>query len=131
MGRIRPETLAAIEEYSDRVLGVAEELEKQRRWRRIIDQLVGSGGSVGANVFEADQAISKRDFAKILGITLKELSETKFWLRRVIARGWIKAKRLEPLLCQTDEWLAVFNSMVIKTRMRNTDPARRKTAASS
>src|SRR5882724_7932311 len=76
MGRLRADTLLRVEEYSDRVLDVAAALEVKRRWPRIIDQLVGSGGSVGANAFEADQAMSAKDFMKCLGTVLKELNET-------------------------------------------------------
>jgi four helix bundle protein len=118
MGRLRADTLQRIEDYSDRVLDVAAELEQKRRWDRIIDQLVGSGGSVGANAFEADQAMSAKDFAKCLGTVLKELNETKYWLRRTVRRGWVSQRRLDPLLADTDSWLRIFNRMVIGTRAK-------------
>jgi len=128
MGRLRVETLERVEAYSDRVLDVAEALERDGRWRRIVDQLVGSGGSVGANISEADQAMSSKDFLKCLGTVNKELNETKFWLRRVARRGWIKPARLQPLLRDTDEWLSIFNRMIVKTRVNErakTKPRRR------
>jgi four helix bundle protein len=51
----------------------------------------GSGTSVGANIFEADEAMSRPDFCRMLGIVIKELNETRFWLRLVVARKWIRA----------------------------------------
>ena len=43
-------------------------------------QLFRSGTSIGANIHEAIQAQSKADFISKLGISLKEASETSFWL---------------------------------------------------
>ena len=50
---------------------------------RLISQLVGAGTSVGANYCEADDAVSKKDFKKCIGICRKESKETKYWLRMV------------------------------------------------
>jgi four helix bundle protein len=108
--------LDRVERYADRVVDVAEELDHQRRFRRIVEQVAGSGSGTGANFFEADQAMSPKDFTKALGIVLKELNETKFWLRIVSRRGWIRPTRLQPLLCETDERLCVLNAMVLRTR---------------
>lgn len=46
---------------------------------RIADQVCGSGTSVGANVSEAQRAVSKADFINKLGIALKEAEETSYW----------------------------------------------------
>lgn len=47
----------------------------------IINQLVRSATSVGANYMEANGASSKRDFINKIFICKKELQETKHWLR--------------------------------------------------
>lgn len=47
---------------------------------KIIDQLVRSGTSVGANYMEAVNASSKKDFKNKLFICKKESQETKYWL---------------------------------------------------
>src|SRR6185503_19521725 len=46
---------------------------------RIADQVCGSGTSIGANVREAQRAVSKPDFINKMGIALKEAEETEFW----------------------------------------------------
>lgn len=43
-------------------------------------QLLRSGTSIGANLAEAECAISKRDFLSKVYIALKECMETKYWL---------------------------------------------------
>jgi len=51
--------------------------------RPLIDQLVRSGTSIGANYCEADDAETRRDFRHKVGICRKEARETKYWLRMV------------------------------------------------
>ncbi len=62
MPRLHGDPMPRIEASTDRVLDVVETLETQRRWPRIIDQLCGSGTSIGANMSEADEAMSVGDF---------------------------------------------------------------------
>ncbi len=45
------------------------------------DQLARAGTSVGANIYEAQYAQSKRDFVAKLEIALKESNETSYWLK--------------------------------------------------
>lgn len=71
---------------------------------RLIDQLVGAGTSVGANYCEADDAYSRNEFRKNIGICKKEARETKFQLRMVVTAApplkpearklWQEAKEL-------------------------------------
>jgi len=44
------------------------------------NQVVRSGTSIGANIFEAQSAGSKKDFIYCLTISLKESRETKYWI---------------------------------------------------
>lgn len=46
-----------------------------------VKQILKSGTSIGANIAEADYAISKSDFLSKLYIALKETSETLYWLK--------------------------------------------------
>ncbi len=116
MGRLKPEFLERVELLCDRVLDVVQTLESQRRSIRILDQLSASGTSIGANVFEADEGLSRPDFCKCLGIAVKELSETRFWLRLVTRRGWIDAHRIQPLLNELDEVKKIIGTILSRTR---------------
>ena len=48
--------------------------------RSYVDQIVRSPSSIGANLFEAKYAQSRADFIHKLEISLKECSETEYWL---------------------------------------------------
>ena len=62
MARLKAELLERFEAYADRVADVGEELDRQGRFRRVVEQVVACGTSVGANAFEADEALSSADF---------------------------------------------------------------------
>ncbi len=49
--------------------------------RPLIDQLVRSATSIGANYAEANNASSKTDFKNKIFIAKKEAGETRYWLR--------------------------------------------------
>lgn len=116
MGRLQQEFLERVEAFCDRVLDVAEALAGQNRSRRLVDQVVASGTSVGANVFEADEGMSRADFCKCLSIAIKDLNETRFWLRLIVRRGWLPAARVGPLESEGMELKQIMGAMLAKTR---------------
>ena len=118
MGRLSDNLVERAEMFGDRILDVVAELERKGVYSRIIDQMVGCGTSVGANICEADQAVSAADFCKSVGIALKELGESRYWLRLSTRREWLKTVRLQPLIEEATELSRIFGSMVARTRRR-------------
>ena len=66
--------------FSLKVIPLYNELVKQQEFV-ISKQLLRSATSIGANVFEASAAISKKDFAHKMSIASKEARETYYWLK--------------------------------------------------
>ena len=56
-------------------------------------QLIKSATSTGANYEEAQGAVSKADFTNKVGIALKEMRESNYWIRLIIV-----------ITEKTDEW---------------------------
>ncbi len=50
---------------------------------KLVDQLIRSSGSIGANYREANDCLGKKDFVFRLRISRKEAKETIFWLELV------------------------------------------------
>ena len=50
-------------------------------YKDLFRQLLRSGTSIGANITEAQEAASKKDFINKLAIALKEAKETEYWLK--------------------------------------------------
>lgn len=116
VSRLTDEFLNRIECFCDRVVDVVDALADQNRPRRMTEQLAACGTSVGANAFEAAEALSRADFCKTLGIMIKELNETRFWLRLVARRNWIPEPSLIPLLTEAEELKKILGAMLARTR---------------
>ena len=115
-GRLQGALLDRVVEYGSRVLALAQTLEQVKRPRRIIDQITGSGTSPGAHLFEANEAISRAEFIKLVSGAAKELSETLYWLRIIRERGWVAAERLSGLMQETDELLSIVKVVIARSR---------------
>jgi four helix bundle protein len=61
-------------------LNVSEICEKINGCKQYVDQIIRSSSSIGANLFEAKYAQSRADFINKLEVSLKECSETEYWL---------------------------------------------------
>jgi len=71
-----------VEKSLDFPLGIikfCEQLEANKKFA-IARQVLRSGTSVGANIFEAQHAESKADFIHKMKIAIKEANETLYWL---------------------------------------------------
>jgi four helix bundle protein len=65
--------------FSIAVIQFTEVLEQERKYV-IAKQLLLSGTSIGANIFEAQNTESRADFIHKMKIAAKEASETLYWL---------------------------------------------------
>jgi four helix bundle protein len=66
--------------FALRVIKLYEYLNEEKKEHIISNQIYRSGTSIGANVAESIHAQSKADFISKLNISLKEATETKYWL---------------------------------------------------
>ena len=121
-GRLDEQILARFLDYASRVVKLANELEHNNRPRRVIDQLIGSGTSSSANMYEAHEALSKADFIKCLGIVAKELNETRFWLLLIIEMKWMPGHLLDPLTDETHQLLSITKAMIVRSRPNKKPP---------
>ena len=62
------------------IINLCTDIKENRKSNILINQLLRSGTSIGANVHEANYASSKADFINKLQIALKECYETDYWL---------------------------------------------------
>lgn len=83
-------------------------------------QLVRSGTSIGANISEALQAASKRDFVNKMNISLKEAQETEYWLRLLHETHYLSEKEFQSLYQDSVELIKMLTS-IVKTSRTNLD----------
>ncbi|MBK7037844.1 MAG: four helix bundle protein [Bacteroidetes bacterium] len=80
--------------------------------------LLKSGTSIGANVEEAQGAISKAEFIAKMQIALKEAKETKYWLRLIKDANVYRNEKSETLLQECNEIIQLITS-ILKTAKAN------------
>ena len=86
--------------------------------RILIDQLVRSGMSVGANYMEANGAESRKDFQHKIGICKKEVRETKHWLRMIAKANPQKIEQARQLWLEAEELVRIFAKIIITSKER-------------
>lgn len=67
--------------FSESVIELCKEVQKNTLVLPIINQLIRSSTSIGANYCEANGASSKKDFLNKIFICKREAKETQYWLR--------------------------------------------------
>ena len=78
--KFKEEFIKRLIRLSIRVIKFGEKLRKERIFWSIVDQLIRSATSIGANVVEARSSSSKRDYIRYFEIALKSANESKYWL---------------------------------------------------
>lgn len=66
-------------------------------------QILKSGTSIGANIEEADAAISKADFSSKISIAYKEARETCYWLRLLLDSDYLDKKSFDSIFVDAEE----------------------------
>jgi len=107
-------------EFSVRLIKLAGTLPDTKTGRHICDQILRSGTSPAPNYGEAQSAESRADFIHKLKIALKELRETKIWLKVIMQVGLIHPSEvLESLLQETDELISILFRSIETARKNN------------
>jgi four helix bundle protein len=104
--------------YAAEMIGVSEALPATRAGNHVAAQLLRSGTSAAPNYGEALAAESRRDFLHKMGVCLKELRETRVWLRIAARRQMLAQLALSSSLQETEELIRIFNAS-IRTATRN------------
>ena len=75
-----------------RIIMLYRELCRQYHEYDLFRQFLRSGTSIGANIAEAECALSKRDFVAKMYVSFKECAETAYWLELLHESGYIDDK---------------------------------------
>jgi four helix bundle protein len=96
-------------EFSVRIIKIVEQLPKTRTGNHVAGQLLKSVTSPYPNHGEAQAAESPKDFVHKLRISLKELRETRRWLKLIQKVPLIKkSELLNDMIDETEELIKIF-----------------------
>ena len=101
-----------------RIVHLCHFLVQEKREYVMSRQLLKSGTSIGANIEDAQQGQSRRDFASKCAIALKEAYETRYWLRLLRDSQSIQTIQANDLIHETDDVIKML-VVIIKTAKRN------------
>jgi len=97
--------------FAEEIIDLVKSIGENAVNKRIIIQLVGAAGSIGANYCEATEAESKKDFIHKIGICKKEIKETGHWLR-LLDRSNIEYKeKIRKFWQEPHELLLIFSKI--------------------
>lgn len=105
--------------FAIRIVKAYQFLSAEKREFILSKQLLKSGTSIGANVAEADGAISTADFSSKISISYKECLETKYWLSLLKDTGFIEEKTFLSMHDDADELTKILFSILKTTRLNN------------
>ena len=94
-------------EFAVRIIQLAESLPSTRAGRHISGQILRSGTSPAPNYGEAQAAESRSDFIHKMKVCLKELRETKVWLKMIVRANLIRSDILD-IMEENDELISIF-----------------------
>ena len=77
------------EDFAKDIVFLCRQMKNERVETVLINQLLRSGTSVGANIHEAQYAQGTKDFISKLEIALKECNESEYWLELLYQTGSI------------------------------------------
>ena len=80
-------------------------------------QLLRSGTSVAANYRAVCRARSRAEFVSKLGTVVEEADETIFWLELMGETGVVKQERIQDLLKEANELVAIFAASLRTSKM--------------
>ncbi len=99
-------------DFAIRIIRVCQALDRTPEERHIRGQLLRSGTSPAPNYGEARGAESGKDFMHKLKIVLKELNESRIWLKIIIRANFLPGERLEPLLNECDQLCRIISASI-------------------
>jgi four helix bundle protein len=99
--------------FADDVVAFCLKLgQKSERHVKLIDQLNDAAGSIGANLEEAKDGQSKKDFIHKNNLALKEAREARHWLRLAAARERSLQADARPLIQEASEIVAIITTVI-------------------
>ena len=84
-------------EFAKTMVFLCRKLKERKCETVLVNQLLRSSTSIGANIYEAQYAQSSRDFISKLEIAQKECYETEYWLELIFDTGSLSEEEYKPI----------------------------------
>lgn len=108
--------IAKSRDFAVRIIKLYKYMITDKKEFILSKQLVRSGTSIGANISEAEIAISKKDFLAKMYIAFKECNETLYWLDLLQASEYISEREYQSIKSDCDELRKILSSITKTTK---------------
>ena len=98
--------------FGEDVIIFCKSIKQDNINKPILNQLIRSGTSVGANYCEANNASSKKDFRNKIFICKKEAQETKYWLQMLAKCNPERKEEIRKLWKECQELTMIFQTII-------------------
>lgn len=98
------------------IIGLVHKLPRTYVGRHVGGQLLRAGTSAGANYEEARGAESRADFIHKMGIVLKELKESRYWLQVMGEAELLPSPVVTPWLTECQELCAIVAKSILTAK---------------
>ncbi len=102
-------------DFALRIIMLYKYLIDEKKEYVLSKQILRSGTSIGANVVEAHNAMSKKEFVSKMNIALKEAAETEYWLDLLKASEFITEKAFNSINADCAEVKKLLVSIIKST----------------
>jgi four helix bundle protein len=99
-------------QFAARIAKVVDALPNTRVGRHIAGQIVRSGIAAAPNYEEARSGESRADFVHKVNVALKELVETRGWLKFIILADLLPSKRVAVLVDECDQLCRILGKTI-------------------
>ena len=104
--------------FAARVGRIVDALPDTRLGRHVAGQLVRCGTSAPPNYDESGAAESREDFVHKLSIALKELRETRGWLRFIVKAELLSLAKLAAAIDESEQLCRILGKSVLTAKTR-------------
>lgn len=105
--------------FALRIIRLYQFLSLEKKEFVLSKQLLRSGTSIGANAKEASRGQSRADFASKIGVSLKEASESEYWLDLLYETEYISREEYTSLQQDLSEIIRILMSISRSVTPRN------------
>lgn len=96
--------------FALRIIRMSQALPRTREANVIALQVLRSATGMAANYRAAGRSRSKAEFVAKIGVVVEEADETVFWLEMLVESGIVRPKKLQNLLAEATQLVAIFTA---------------------
>lgn len=105
--------------FGEEIIKLCKTVPENSITKPLINQLIRSSTSIGANYMEANGASSRKDFGNKIYICQKEARETKHWLRMLAVACPLEKEKIKILWKECQELTLIFSKISSTLKNRN------------